>query len=394
HDGILQLLLNHGASVNAVNEEGYTPLHGAASRGHDGILQLLLNHGASVNAVNEEGYTPLHDAASRGHDGHDGHDDGGTIAANSNGLLPQICELVSHLGVVEKWCKHQRVGRIRNCRVFKKCRGGSTSGSATLLSQHYHYLATDYRSTRSSQLINRDHSQLRVENLIYMFSNLGIIAIFSITIIVSKKMLCLRCVPTAFVPVETQSVPLRVCPHDLFNAFFLYRKKLYIRMRNCTYGCQLQNKDEKHNRVLFNTSITHYSSESIPSPHVLVNYTCHHIAKNRFSKELKMRANDMTVDTKVKRQVQDTYPTSCKMVKESGLSNGDARVDTNYALNNRLPNGEYHSKHAKTAYDKIHRRNIHRTRLACTNHECGSKEMVSSLWWLLWRLDSTTSKIQ
>ena len=81
-------------------------------------------------------------------------------------------------------------------------------------------------------------------------------------------------------------------------------------------------------------------------------------------------------------------PTSCKMVKESGLSNGDgeydlylllpncsqkARVyctdmntdnpleyitlsagrDTNYALDNRLPNGESPSNHAKTAYDKV-----------------------------------------
>jgi ankyrin repeat protein len=60
HADILKLLLNHGASVNAVDKGGDTPLHKAARWGHDGILQLLLNHGAEVNAVNKEGYTPLH----------------------------------------------------------------------------------------------------------------------------------------------------------------------------------------------------------------------------------------------------------------------------------------------------------------------------------------------
>jgi ankyrin repeat protein len=67
HDDILQLLLNHGASVDTVNYLGFTPLHRAAIHGHDGILQLLLNHGASVDDVNNVGDTPLHKAACRGH---------------------------------------------------------------------------------------------------------------------------------------------------------------------------------------------------------------------------------------------------------------------------------------------------------------------------------------
>ena len=67
HVDILQLLLNHGASVNAVDSFGYTPLHAAARQGHVDILQLLLNHGASVNAVDNFGGTPLHYAAREGH---------------------------------------------------------------------------------------------------------------------------------------------------------------------------------------------------------------------------------------------------------------------------------------------------------------------------------------
>ena len=81
-------------------------------------------------------------------------------------------------------------------------------------------------------------------------------------------------------------------------------------------------------------------------------------------------------------------PASCKEVKESGLSNGDGEYDlyllhpvclktsrvycadintdnpleyvtlpagrdTNYALDNRLPWGEYQWEHGKTAYDKV-----------------------------------------
>ena len=67
HVDILQVLLNHAASVNAVNNDGVTPLHYDAWQGHVDILQLLLNHGASVNAVNKAGDTPLHDTALAGH---------------------------------------------------------------------------------------------------------------------------------------------------------------------------------------------------------------------------------------------------------------------------------------------------------------------------------------
>jgi cytohesin len=67
HADILQLLLNHGASVNAEDDFGNTPLPRATSGGHDDIVQLLLNNGADVNAVDDNDVTPLHEAAFRGH---------------------------------------------------------------------------------------------------------------------------------------------------------------------------------------------------------------------------------------------------------------------------------------------------------------------------------------
>jgi len=47
----VKLLLEHGASLSAVNQSGWTPLHVAASNGHSDVCQLLLDHGARIDAV-------------------------------------------------------------------------------------------------------------------------------------------------------------------------------------------------------------------------------------------------------------------------------------------------------------------------------------------------------
>lgn len=56
---ITKTLLDHGADVNAVQEEGYTPLHEAARNGQLDMVKLLLNYGANINAVTSAGKTAL-----------------------------------------------------------------------------------------------------------------------------------------------------------------------------------------------------------------------------------------------------------------------------------------------------------------------------------------------
>ena len=56
---VIKLLLEHGADVNAKNNEGNTPLHSA---GKPEIVKMLLENGADANAKNNEGNTPLHSA--------------------------------------------------------------------------------------------------------------------------------------------------------------------------------------------------------------------------------------------------------------------------------------------------------------------------------------------
>ena len=63
-----KVLMDAGADVEAQAKihQGFTPLHGAASRGYVELAQLLLDAGANPNAVEDryDGMTPLHFAAS------------------------------------------------------------------------------------------------------------------------------------------------------------------------------------------------------------------------------------------------------------------------------------------------------------------------------------------
>lgn len=60
--------LSSGADPDAVDSSGYTALHYAARSGHRQICEMLLDHGANVNAMTRSGgATPLHRAAYQGH---------------------------------------------------------------------------------------------------------------------------------------------------------------------------------------------------------------------------------------------------------------------------------------------------------------------------------------
>ena len=60
-------MLNHGASVNFADEDGWTLLHVAVLQGHVEVVRELLSHGASVDFANKICDTPLQFAAYKGH---------------------------------------------------------------------------------------------------------------------------------------------------------------------------------------------------------------------------------------------------------------------------------------------------------------------------------------
>ena len=53
------LLLDAGADVHAADEAGNTALHGAANRGANSVVELLLTHGARLDAANGRGWLPV-----------------------------------------------------------------------------------------------------------------------------------------------------------------------------------------------------------------------------------------------------------------------------------------------------------------------------------------------
>jgi ankyrin repeat protein len=56
-EAAVQVLLDAGADINAVNEADFTALHGAAFRGLNEVIQILVDRGANINARDFRGRT-------------------------------------------------------------------------------------------------------------------------------------------------------------------------------------------------------------------------------------------------------------------------------------------------------------------------------------------------
>jgi ankyrin repeat protein len=67
HLAISQLLIEHGADVNAVQADDFTPLQEAAQNGQIAMIDLLLDHGADCHAANQQGQTAYDIAQAHGH---------------------------------------------------------------------------------------------------------------------------------------------------------------------------------------------------------------------------------------------------------------------------------------------------------------------------------------
>merc|ERR1711959_5715 len=60
-----ELLLQYGANVNSTDRYGNTPLHYACKAGSEDLVRLLLDRGADLNSTDHTGCTPLHHACKR-----------------------------------------------------------------------------------------------------------------------------------------------------------------------------------------------------------------------------------------------------------------------------------------------------------------------------------------
>ena len=81
----VQLALEAGGDVNAVNEMGLAAAHGAANRGSDDIIELLASRGARLDVPDKEGRTPFNWA------------EGVFLATNSPVAKPSTMALIKRL---------------------------------------------------------------------------------------------------------------------------------------------------------------------------------------------------------------------------------------------------------------------------------------------------------
>ncbi|EOA82151.1 uncharacterized protein SETTUDRAFT_97390, partial [Exserohilum turcica Et28A] len=59
HFQALEMLVTHGADINAITPRRYTALHIAARNEHSRLVQYLIKSKADLNAKDESGQTPL-----------------------------------------------------------------------------------------------------------------------------------------------------------------------------------------------------------------------------------------------------------------------------------------------------------------------------------------------
>ena len=63
----LSLLFLRGAKVDAIGQDGHTPLHFASQEGHLDVVNLLLEHDASVTQRDHNSFTAKDIALKNGH---------------------------------------------------------------------------------------------------------------------------------------------------------------------------------------------------------------------------------------------------------------------------------------------------------------------------------------
>ncbi|XP_014780066.1 ankyrin repeat domain-containing protein 27 isoform X2 [Octopus bimaculoides] len=68
HAELIDILVYHGASVDATDYMGLTPMHLACQKGFQSVTLLLVHFGCNLHLTDNDGNTPLHSCAANGHE--------------------------------------------------------------------------------------------------------------------------------------------------------------------------------------------------------------------------------------------------------------------------------------------------------------------------------------
>jgi ankyrin repeat protein len=103
---VAQLLLESGGDVDAQSKTQLTPLHVASYNGRFRIAQLLLEYGAEVDAIDDTGETPLHDIAQGKYDS----EEAGVNIKDRSGKTPLDMVSNEKPKLVQLFCENGGIG--------------------------------------------------------------------------------------------------------------------------------------------------------------------------------------------------------------------------------------------------------------------------------------------
>lgn len=133
---VVTALVKAGAKINARNEDGDTPLHHAVSHKYPGVVRALLKAEADVNARDKNGFTPLHRAAAAGGD-RQGAILGANFRARTIGLKTSLAALKDGHSPTEAKRKgslaETAYKKAAHNRIFQEIDGGSPAVVTALL---------------------------------------------------------------------------------------------------------------------------------------------------------------------------------------------------------------------------------------------------------------------
>jgi ankyrin repeat protein len=128
HRGVVELLVNRGADVNATGNQNFTPLHYAVQEDYLDLASFLLQHGADVEMKTRQGATPLQVAC---------------LAS------PRIAEvLIRHGAKVDLNCAI----RLNDTKAVQRFLKGKKS--LTAVASFPNHLLEDAISTRNSEIVD------------------------------------------------------------------------------------------------------------------------------------------------------------------------------------------------------------------------------------------------
>jgi hypothetical protein len=108
---MVKLLLDHGADVQATDQNGFTPLHAAANRGDPALVRMLIHHGGNKMARTNFGET-VADVATRRNVGTGTHD--AVLEVIQTETLPRAKGVAFAMGL------HERLGVASPVKALDK----------------------------------------------------------------------------------------------------------------------------------------------------------------------------------------------------------------------------------------------------------------------------------